>query len=360
MPFVIDPASLAADTLAVPPSSPHFPPDPRRVDILAFPDCQLLDVAGPLQVFGTACDLAARAAAAVPYRATVVAAQGAVTSSAGLGLAAAPLPDAAAPVDTLVVAGGRGVHAAARDPDLVGWLRDRARAARRVVSVCSGAFLLAEAGLLRGRRAATHWDHCEQLQRLHPAIRVETDPIFIEDGGVWTSAGVTAGIDLALALVERDLGRPAALAVARQLVVFLKRPGGQAQYSAALSLQGGGARFDALHAWMAEHLGGALDTPALAARAGMSERSFLRHYRAATGVTPARALERLRVEAARRMLADGTAPMKRVAERCGFGTDETLRRAFLRVLGTSPQAYRDRFGGGGPGRRAPPSGAEPA
>ena len=331
------------------PSRPPFTPiAPRRVEILAFPDAQLLDVAGPLQVFATACDLAGRGsgpAAAAPYAPVVVASGPApIRCSAGLGLAAEPLPASDTPLDTLVVAGGRGVTAAAQDPATLAWLRARAGRSRRVASVCSGAFLLAAAGLLEGRRVVTHWDHCDDLQRRYPGLRVEPDPIFIRDGPVWTSAGVTAGIDLALALVEEDLGRATALAVARQLVVFLKRPGGQAQYSAALSLQGGDGRFDGLHAWMAGHLGEDLGIAALARHAGMSERSFVRRYPAATGLTPARAVERLRVEVARGLLAETGTPVKRIAERCGFGTDETMRRAFLRVQGTSPADYRERFG----------------
>ena len=339
---------LAVDALAMSPSAPPFSPnEPRRVEILAFPDVQLLDVAGPLQVFATACDLAERRApgAAPPYAAVVVAAgAGPVRCSAGLGLAAVPLPPPDAPLDTLVVAGGRGVGAASHDPATLRWVTARAGHVRRIASVCSGAFLLAAAGLLDGRRVATHWDHCEDLQRLHPGLRVEPDPIYLRDGPVWTSAGVTAGIDLALAMVEDDLGRDAALAVARQLVVFLKRPGGQAQYSAALALQAADARFDRLQSWMADHLAQDLGIAALARRAGMSERSFVRHYRVATGLTPARAVERLRVEAARSLLAESATPVKRVAERCGFGTDETMRRSFLRVLGASPQDYRERFG----------------
>ena len=335
----------------MPPSTPLIPPScapnaPRRVEILAFPAVQLLDVAGPLQVFGTACDLAARgapAAGAPPYEVAVVAA-GPVTASAGLGLAAEPLSDPDARLDTLVVAGGRGVEAAVRDPALVAWLARKAPHCRRVVSVCSGATLLAEAGLLDGRRAATHWDHCDDLARRYPRIAVEPDPIFVRDGDVWTSAGVTAGIDLALALVEDDLGRGPALAVARQLVVFLKRPGGQAQFSAALALQDAGGGFEALHAWMADHLAEDLGVAVLARRAGMSDRSFLRRYPAATGLTPGRAVERMRVEAARRLLGDTGMPAKRIAERCGFGSPETMRRAFLRVLGVPPADYRARFG----------------
>jgi transcriptional regulator GlxA family with amidase domain len=211
-----------------------------------------------------------------------------------------------------------------------------------VASVCTGAFLLAAAGLLDGRRVATHWAHCDRLAARHPELRVERDPIFVVDGRFWSSAGVTAGIDMALAMVEADLGREAALAAARRLVVFLKRPGGQAQFSAALELQRA-TRFAALHDWMRERLAHDLSLPALAARAGMSERSLLRRYRAATGTTPARAVERLRVEAARLLLSDGDLPIKAVARTCGFGSEETMRRGFLRLLEVSPQAYRERF-----------------
>lgn len=329
---------------------PRFLPDApagrsRAVEILAFADVQLLDVAGPLQVFATANDLAP-AGASPPYALAVVAPGGdAVRSSAGLGLAAGPLPADDAPVDTLIVAGGRGVHAASAS-DLPAWVAGRANRARRVASVCTGAFLLGAAGLLDGRRVATHWTACDALARRYPEARVEPDPIFIRDGDLWTSAGVSAGIDLALALVEADLGRAAALAVARHLVVFLKRPGGQAQFSTALALQAG-SRFDALHAWIGQNLSEPLTVERLAAEAGMSPRGFARHYRAATGFTPARALERLRVEAARRLLAESRLPLKRVALVCGFGSEETLRRAVRRCVGAAPGAYRRRFSGEG-------------
>ena len=330
------------------PKTPPIPPEPPRVvEILAFPAVQLLDVAGPLQVFATANELAAPGAApAPPYAPHVIApADAAVVSSSGLGLATQPLPAAAAPVHTLIVAGGPGVQAAAADAALVAWLAAHAAAAERVVSVCTGAFLLAAAGLLDGRRATTHWRWCEALARRFPAVRVESDPIFVRDGAIWTSAGVTAGIDLALALVEQDLGRAAALAVARHLVVFLKRPGGQAQFSAALASQHADAGFAPLHAWMRAHLDRDLSVPALSAKAGMSERSFLRHYRGATGTTPARMVERLRVEGACRLLSDTRQPLKRVASRCGFGSEETMRRSFLRVLRTAPRDWRERFPG---------------
>ncbi len=203
--------------------------------------------------------------------------------------------------------------------------------------------MLAEAGLLDGRRAATHWANGAELAGRYPKVRVEADPIFVRDGAVWTSAGITAGIDLALALVEEDLGREVALDVARWLVMFLKRPGGQAQFSTALALQAAEDRFGALHAWIDAHLAADLSLPVLAAQAGMSERSFSRHYTEATGLTPARAVERLRLEAARRLLVDAALPVKRIAALCGFGSEETMRRSFLRLLAVSPQDYRARW-----------------
>ena len=265
-------------------------------------------------------------------------------SSVAPGATATALPAVEAPVDTLVIAGGQGVRLAADDPALVDWLRGRAERARRVASVCTGAFLLGAAGLLDERRAVTHWEYCSELQRRYPRARVDPDPIFIEDRGIWTSAGVTAGIDLALALVEEDHGRALALAVARHLVVFLKRPGGQAQFSETLALQSADDRFAPLHAWIAGRLEAPLTLTLLAAQVGMSERSFARRYREATGLTPGRAVERLRVEAARRLLTESSLPFKRIAARCGFGTEETMRRSFLRVQGVGPQAYRARFG----------------
>src|SRR5215469_10327185 len=217
------------------PKSPRFSPNPVRViDVLVYPAVQLLDVTGPIQVFASANDLVASAGGAPPYQLKLVTeSDKGVMSSAGVALAAAPLSRVGfgrrgEALDTLLVAGGQGVEAAAANPALVDWLRQRAKQARRVASVCTGAFLLAAAGLLDGRRAVTHWKECARLAQRYPAVRVEPDSIFVCDGGVWTSAGVTAGIDLALALVEEDLGRAMALAVARYMVVFLKRPGGQA------------------------------------------------------------------------------------------------------------------------------------
>jgi transcriptional regulator GlxA family with amidase domain len=327
------------------PKSPRSSPNlVRKIDVLAFPAVQLLDVTGPMQVFASANDIVADAGGARPYRLRIVAQGGeVVTASAGVTLAAGPLTSCDEALDTLIVAGGEGVDSASEDPVLVDWVRRKASKARRVASICTGAFLLGAAGVFDGRRAATHWKFCAGLAERYPAVRVEPDPIFICDGPVWTSAGVTAGIDLALALVEQDLGRSVALAVARYLVVFLKRPGGQAQFSATLALQVADDRFGSLHDWISEHLASDLSLSVLADQAGMSERTFSRRYAQATGHTPARAIERLRVEAARRLLSESRLPVKRIAQLCGFGSEETLRRSLLRLLSVTPQDYRSRF-----------------
>jgi transcriptional regulator GlxA family with amidase domain len=342
----MDKIMVAGHVSAEMPKHPRSPPTaPRVIEVLAYPSVQLLDVSGPVQVFASANDFATAAGATPPYELRVVTQAGrSVTASAGVGLAAVPLPPIGSTLDTLMIAGGQGVEAAAADPALVDWVRQRAKDARRVASVCTGAFLLAASGVLDGKRATTHWSLCAELARRFPAIRVEPDPIFVRDGSIWTSAGVTAGIDLALALVEHDLGRTAALAVARYLVVFLKRPGGQAQFSTALALQAAEDKFGALHDWINKHLADDISLPVLARQAGMSERSFSRHYAEATGLTPARAVEQLRVEAARRLLLESRLPAKRISQRCGFGSEETMRRSFLRLLAVSPQDYRSRFG----------------
>jgi transcriptional regulator GlxA family with amidase domain len=319
----------------------------RRVVVVCVPDAQLLDNAGPAQVFATAAELAPAGAG---YAISLVSrAGGVIATSSGIGIATVPWSTVRGPIDTVVVAGGPGTRAALTDRALLARLRAWSHRARRTCSVCTGAFLLAEAGLLDGKRAATHWSRCGQLAARYPRVRVEPDPIFVRDGDVWTSAGVTAGIDLALALVEDDLGHDLAMTVARGLVVFLKRPGGQSQFSAPLSAQmtaqtaGDANGLDALHAWMSEHLGADLRVERLAARAGMSPRTFARVYAGTVGTTPAKTVERLRVEAARRALEDGRAPIKQVAHRCGFGDEERMRRAFVRRLGVSPSEYRERF-----------------
>jgi transcriptional regulator GlxA family with amidase domain len=346
-PVAVDERILARYALAEMPMNqqipPHDPPSVGNVEIVAFPNVQLLDVTGPLQVFESANALARMAGKPVPYTTRLVSRSSPVQSWAGLGLVSHSLSGVEEPVDTLIVAGGFGVHGAAQDSRLVDWLTARAAQARRIVSICSGAFLLAACGLLAGRRVVTHWEVCRRLADQFPDLHVETDPIYIEDGPVWTSAGVTAGIDLSLALVERDLGHSVAMGIARYLVVFLKRPGGQAQFSAMLELQTGDERFDRLHGWIAGHLDRDLSVSALAKRAGMSERSFVRHYGKRIGMTPARAVEKMRVEAARELLSTTRIPVKRVAQRCGFGSEETMRRSFLRQIAVTPQDYRHRF-----------------
>jgi transcriptional regulator GlxA family with amidase domain len=317
---------------------------PRRVWLLAFADAQVLDVTGPWEVFAIANRLGNPRAPR--YALTLVApAAGPFATSGGLSLVAdQSLAEASGSPDTLIVAGGLGTRPPARDPRLVAWIRRTARRARRVASVCSGAFLLAEAGVLDGRRAVTHWAMCDALQRRFPAVRVERDPIFLRDGPVFTSAGVTAGMDLALALVEDDLGREIALAVARQLVLFLRRPGNQAQFSAQLSAQLA-QRDDVrdVQRWIADHPESDLSVAALAPRAHMSERSFARWFAHQVGVTPGRYVEQVRVEAARRVLEESDDSIVLVARACGFGTAETMRRSFLRALRVGPTEYRRRF-----------------
>jgi len=323
----------------------------RLVAVLAFADAQLLDIAGPVQTFATANELA-RGTGQAPYEVVVLSQRGGViATSSGLPLHTRPIASALrkARIDTLILPGGPGVHAAAKDARTLDWVRAQVAAARRVASVCTGAFLLAETGLLSGRRATTHWKSCARLQQQYPDIRVEPDPIYLRDGRIWTSAGVTAGIDLSLALVEEDLGRQVAMAVARHLVVFLNRPGGQSQFSASLEAQsaaaGGNApnHFVPLHGWIAEHLTGDLRVERLAEQAGMSARTFARIYAAKIGTTPARMVEKIRIEAVRRMLEETDLPIKRVAALCGFRQEERLRRAFARQVGTTPADYRQRF-----------------
>jgi transcriptional regulator GlxA family with amidase domain len=248
------------------------------------------------------------------------------------------------PIDTLMVAGGFGVYDAVEDAGLVRWIRSAARRSRRVTSVCSGSFLLAGAGLLEGKRATTHWSSCAELARRHPEVEVDPNPIFVRDGDVWTSAGVTSGMDLALALVEQDLGREVALEVARWLVLFLQRPGGQAQFSSHLAAQL--AERDSLRemqGWIADNLDADLRVDALAERASMSPRNFARAFRREIGLTPAAYVTELRVEGARQRLERGSVPVETVAAECGFGTPETMRRAFARRLGVAPAEYRSRF-----------------
>jgi len=314
----------------------------RRIVIVAFPDVQTLDVVGPAEVFS----MADRLANGGQYKVEVVASSAdALTTGSGLRL----LPHRAlaavrGPIDTLVVAGGTGVVAARSDERLVRWIRSAASRARRVASVCNGAFLLAEAGLLDGRRVTTHWAACKELRRSYPNVEVEEGPIFVRDGDVYTSAGVTAGIDLALALVEDDLGAAIARDAARWLVLFLRRPGSQAQFSSGPSWQPAERPpLRNLQSWIADNLTADLSVPALAERAYMSPRNFARAFRREVGATPAAYVESVRLERARAELEAGDASVDAVAAMCGFGTVETMRRAFQRRFEINPAAYRSRF-----------------
>jgi transcriptional regulator GlxA family with amidase domain len=332
-------------------------PGPRRVVMLAFPDAQILDVAGPLEVFAiatrllraTAATAIGRDAAAARrdpgYAVEVVAARsGPVRMSSGIELVAArALRDVRGPLDTLLVAGGEGVRRV-RDEATIEWIRRAHTRSRRTASVCTGAFLLARAGLLDGRRATTHWGSCDALARRFPKIRVEPDRIYVRDGRIATSAGVTAGMDLALALVEEDLGAALARDVARQMVLFLRRPGGQSQFSAQLAAPPAGRpSLRDLQSWIHEHPDADLGVDALARRMGMSPRHFARVFADELGITPARYVERSRVEAARQRLEDSRAGLEEVAQACGFGSAETMRRAFQRQLRVSPASYRHTF-----------------
>ncbi|MGZ4675417.1 MAG: GlxA family transcriptional regulator [Acidimicrobiia bacterium] len=316
----------------------------RRIVIFTFPGGQSLDVVGPLEVFAATRAHATSAHCRVELVAPTA---GPVAMASGVALVAeAAIAEVRGPIDTFVVAGGdeAGVRAVVGDAELLRHVVRLSGRSRRVASVCSGAFVLAAAGLLDGRRATTHWSACDELERLYPSITVERDPIFVRDGHIATSAGVTAGIDLALALVEEDAGHATAMEIARRLVVFLKRPGGQAQFSAALEAQTAD-RDDLTEtlAWILDHLADDLSVPTLASRAAMSPRHFARVFRAGTGTTPARYVERARVEAARRRLEESDAGVDAIARECGFGTSETMRRTFLRAVRVAPTEYRRHF-----------------
>jgi transcriptional regulator GlxA family with amidase domain len=321
---------------------------PRRIVMLAFEDAQLLDITGPLQILAAVNDECPEDRPA--YAITLVAREkGALKTSSGLRLVAdasyaKPPKDFFSNIDTLMVAGGEGTSAAIRDKTLIDAIRNAAPGARRVVSICSGAFLLAQAGLLKNRRAATHWNVAALLAKSFPDVRVEPDAIFIRDGNIWSSAGITAGMDLALALVREDFGDDMALNIARRHVMFLMRPGGQSQFSAHLAPEAyPQARLATLLRWIPENMSGDLDIAALAGRANMSERSFARIFRKETGETPAHYVERVRLDGARRLLAGSALPVASVASRSGFGSEERMRRVFQRHLKISPSDFRERF-----------------
>lgn len=319
----------------------------RRVVIAAYHGVSLLDLAGPLEAFRLASALSTRGRGAPCYECVVASARGgAVMTSDAVELVTQSI-DAleGTSIDTLIVPGGFHIDDVTRDQALVDWVRERASDCPRICSVCVGTFLLAAAGLLDGRRAATHWIHCGLLAKRYPAVTVEPDAIFVRDGQVWSSAGMTTGIDLALALIEEDFGRQLSLDVARVLVVYLKRSGGQSQYSALLAAQveSESDDFTDLERWIAENLTANLSVEALAERVSMSPRNFARVYAAKRNRTPAKAVEAIRVDAARRLLEDSDEKLASIAERCGFRNEEHMRGAFLRTIGVAPREYRKRF-----------------
>lgn len=307
----------------------------RRLSFVIFPGFQLLDATGPIAAFEIASAYVPRA-----YEMRLTAPQpGQVSSSSGVALQAEKLGRITG-IDTLIVVGGDGTRGALKDARLLSFLRRAEPRVRRMVSVCSGALLLAQAGLLDGKRATTHWSRVLEMKRLFPQVNVDPDRIWVQDGHVWTSAGISAGIDLALALIGDDLGSRVARDVAAQLVVYAQRPGGQTQHSRLLELATSRGRFAELNVWMREHLHQPLGVEVLARHVHMSPRTFARAYAAETGVTPANAVQRLRLEAARALIEDGAASMKEVAERTGFGDLERMRRAFVRLFGAPPSALR--------------------
>jgi transcriptional regulator GlxA family with amidase domain len=321
----------------------------RTIVFLAAPDTQILDVAGPFQIFVRAAELFVqeRPAQKTPYKVLMASStrRRSVVTNCGLVLTGTEtFRTLSGPIDTLLVAGGTGVENAARDKELLFWLRKTAQRVRRIGSICTGAFLLASAGLLDGKRAATHWKWAADLANKFKHTIVDPDPIYIRDGNTYTTAGVTAGMDLALALVEEDLGASMALKVARELVLYLRRAGGQSQFSTALSLQASDRKqIEEIRSWALDNLGQELPVEKLAAKAGMSPRNFARVFLKDTGTTPARFVERLRVEVARRRLEESHDKLEKVANDCGFASIQGLRRSFLRVLHVPPNDYRRRF-----------------
>jgi transcriptional regulator GlxA family with amidase domain len=306
----------------------------------------LLDLTGSATVFWSASSFS-KEQGKLGYSLYAVSIDGGLIATAeGIGIATAPISDfAGAGIDTIVVPGAPDIEPALRDRRLVDWLRVTAPKARRTASVCAGAFLLAEAGLLHERRAATHWSSCTLLGERYPSLKVEPDAIFVRDDPIWTSAGVSAGIDLSLAMVQDDCGHNVAMQVARELVIYMKRPGGQSQFSELLQSQTTDSPvFDELHLWMAKNLQDQkLTVDRLARHVNMSPRNFARSYKTKTGRTPAKALELFRVEAARRLLEEAKLDVDQIARRCGFGDEERMRATFKRHLAISPRDYRRRF-----------------
>ncbi len=320
----------------------------RPVGIVTYPGVEIIDLTGPMEVFAFANNALQRSGicSELAYPMQVLAATpGPVTSSCGLQIIAdKAYSDVQDGIDTLLIAGTPDVSCLLCDPALQDWIRIMAPRVRRLVSVCTGAFLLAESGLLDGRRATSHWDYCDWLARDYPAVTVDADRIFVRDGSISTSGGVTSGIDMVLSMVEEDWGSEVALFVARYLVVFLKRPGGQSQFSAYLTSEATRPELKDLQAWIILHLTDDLRVEALAERMCMSPRNFARFFLTETGMTPAKFVELARIDAARHYLGSTQQSIEVIAEKSGFGDPERMRRAFIRQLGVNPQSYRERFG----------------
>jgi transcriptional regulator GlxA family with amidase domain len=320
----------------------------RTVLFVGYDGVGLLDLTGPFTVFWSASWFLAQRGEPVYERRVATVGGGPVNTADGITLVAEPLSNFDdAPIDTLVVPGALDLSGAMKDRALVEWLAAHAPRARRICSVCTGTFVLAEAGLLDGKRVVTHWQAAEALATQYPSLKVEPDAFFVRDDPVWSSAGVSAGIDLALALVQEDCGREVAMSVARQLVVYMKRPGGQTQFSELLVNTGsnGAGAFAELHDWLTDHLHDeTLSVETLARRACMSARNFARVYKTKTGRTPAKAIELFRLQTARRLLEDTDERIEAIARRTGFGDEDRMRNTFQRHLNVSPRDYRERFG----------------
>lgn len=321
----------------------------RVISMITYDNAQVLDVTGPLEVFAMANRFIGEGSTtqSSAYQIEIVAEDpGPVSMSSGIRIVAdRSWASGLTGVDTLLVSGGIGAYVASRNEGLQRILREQNALARRIAAICTGSFVLAEAGLLDGKRAVTHWIACEQFAREYPSVCVKPDKIFVRDKHIYTSAGVTAGIDLALTLVEEDYGRKVALKVAKALVVFMKRQGGQSQFSSHLcAQQGSEGALRGLPEWIAENPCSDLSVEKLAERAAMSERNFSRVFTRETGMPPARFVERVRIDCARYHLENDALTLEKVAERSGFGTAERMRRTFLRHIGVLPGAYRKRFG----------------
>lgn len=309
----------------------------RRIVLTGPPPVQILDVAGPLEAFANFPE----------YEIVLCTPDGSTALQTNRGFSiggATALRAMNGPIDTLLIAGGPGAESGIYDPAFLEWIAQAAKQARRIASICTGAFVLAAAGILDGKQAVTHWSFCDRLAREFPAVSVKPDPIFLQDGNIYTSAGITAGIDLSLALIEEDLGHNAALTVARQLVMFFVRPGGQSQYSHMLSRQTRASQpLRELQVWIMEHLQENLTVERLAAQIGLSPRHFTRVCLREVGMNPGQLVDRMRVEAAQQMIDSSSLGLKEIADACGFRDEDSMRRVFLRILGVTAGDYMRRF-----------------